>query len=147
VVDDLWVTGTSARVTAEAVRRWRPQSLTYLVIGTVEPAFAARHPQVEAELNHAAVDGLPALAALARVDTLAVNQRMCKFVLNHRPDEVREWLDAVPPDLAWRLHSAALAEGFGLTPAFRDTVAVLAAHVDERRLDERAAEAGWVPVP
>jgi hypothetical protein len=147
VVDDLWVTGISARVTATAIEQWRPASLTYLVIATVEPDLARERPQIEAGLNHAAVPSLSALAELSRRATVAVNQRMCKFVLRHRPDEIRPWLDTLAPELVWRLHSAALAEGFAIAPAFRDAVAVLTAYVEEHKLDLAAAELGWCPMP
>jgi hypothetical protein len=147
VVDDLWVTGTSAAVTAAAIDRWRPASLTYLVIGRVEPALAERRPQVEAELNHAAVDGLPALAQLLRAGPVAVNQRLCKFVAGQPVELLGSWLTDQEPRFVWRLYQALLAEGIGLMPAYRDAVAVLVEFVDKHRLDERAAAEGWTAGP
>lgn len=145
VVDDLWVTGTSAEVTAGAIRRWAPASVTYLVIGRVEPGYAERHPQVEYELNHAAVDGLPALADLCRQGPVAINQRLCKFVLGQAPERLAAWLPDIAPELVWRLHSAALAEGFGLMPAYGAAAEALAAHVEDHKLEALAMRHGWSP--
>jgi hypothetical protein len=143
VVDDLWVTGTSADVTAAAVQRWRPASLTYLVIARVQPAFAELHPEVEFELNHVAVDGLPALADLLERGPVVVNQRLSKFVLSQPRDRLAGWLADRDARFVWRLYCAALAEGLGLMPRFRDNVRLLVDLADRRRLDERAASLGW----
>jgi hypothetical protein len=142
VVDDLWVTGASAAVTVDAVARYAPRSVTYLVIATVEPGYAARRPEVEFDLNHAAVDGLPALADLCR-GPVTVNQRMCKFVLRQEPAAVAEWLPGIPAGTAWHLYAAVLAEGFLLEPAFAATARVVVGHADEHDLDAQAATHGW----
>jgi predicted phosphoribosyltransferase len=146
VVDDLWVTGTSAEVTAAAVERWRPASLTYLVIATVQPHLADLYPEVEHELNHAAVNSLPALAELTRDGSVVVNQRVCKFVLSHPASVVEAWLPGLAPQFVWQLYSAVLAEGFGLMPEYRETVAVITERVDTDGLQEWAIAYGWTPV-
>jgi hypothetical protein len=143
VVDDLWVTGTSAEITAAAVQRWRPASLTYLVIARVEPEFAQLHPEVEFALNHASVDGLPALAELLEHGPVVVNQRLSKFVLSQPHDRLAAWLAERDAQFVWRLYCAALADGFALMPRFRDNVTLLVEFADRRRLDERAASRGW----
>jgi phosphoribosyl transferase-like protein len=150
VVDDLLVTGTSAEVTAAAIERWSPASLTYLVIATVEPGYASRYPEVEHDLNHAVVDGLPALARLGGEGPVTVTQRLCKFVLSQRLPELARWLqdiaaDEIVSELVWRVHSAALAEGFGLMPAYRDAAAMIARWVEAGALEELAATRGWSP--
>jgi hypothetical protein len=146
VVDDLWVTGTSAEVTAAAVQRWQPASVTYLVIATVQPHLADLYPEVEHELNHAAVDSLDALAELTRDGSVVVNQRVCKFVLSHPPADVAVWLTGVQPRFVWQLYSAVLAEGFSLAPEYRESVAVLTARVAAAELQEWAIAYGWSPV-
>jgi hypothetical protein len=143
VVDDLWVTGLSAEVTIDAIQRWKPRSVTYLVIARMDPAQARRHPQLEFDLNHAAVPSLPALAELCRAGPTTVNQRMCKFVLQHPPAEVRAWLDTVPATVAWHLYAAVLAEGFVQTPRFSATARVLVEFADSHDLDSVAAACGW----
>jgi hypothetical protein len=95
--------------------------VTYLVIATVEPGFAARRPEVEYDLNHAAVHDLPTLADLCRSGPVTVNQRFCKFVLRQSPETVTEWLDGIPEAIAWHLHAAVLAEGFLREPGFAAT--------------------------
>jgi hypothetical protein len=142
IVDDLWVTGASAEVTVDAVARYAPRSVTYLVIATVEPGYAARRPEVEYDLNHAAVDGLAALSDLCR-GAVTVNQRMCKFVLRQEPDAVARWLREVPERVAWHLYAAVLAEGFLLEPAFAGTARAVVDHADGHDLDARAATHGW----
>ena len=143
VVDDLWVTGVSAEVTIDAIERWRPRSVTYLVIARVDPEHARRRPQVEYDLNHAAVTGLPALAELCREGPVTVNQRVCKFVLQHPPTEVRSWLDTVPATIAWHLYAAVLAEGFASTAALAEAVRVVIQFADRHDLDGVAASCGW----
>jgi hypothetical protein len=143
VVDDLWVTGISAGVTIDAIGRWGPRSVTYLVIARVDPEHARRRPQVEYDLNHAAVTGLPALAELCREGPVTVNQRVCKFVLRHPPAEIRAWLDSVPATIAWHLYAAVLADGFALMPGFADTARVVVQFADHHDLDCVAASCGW----
>jgi hypothetical protein len=143
VVDDLWVTGISAEVTIDAIGRWTPRSVTYLVIARVDPEHARRRPQVEFDLNHAAVSGLPALAELCREGPVTVNQRVCKFVLQHPPAEIRPWLDTVPATIAWHLYAAVLAEGFGLVPRFAEAARVIVQFADRHDLDSAAASCGW----
>jgi hypothetical protein len=143
VVDDLWVTGISADVTIGAIRQWRPRSVTYLVVARVDPELARRRPQIEYDLNHAAVTGLPTLAELCRDGPITVNQRVCKFVLQHPPAEVRAWLDTVPAIVAWHLYAAILAEGFALTDAFADAARVVIQFADRHDLDGVAASCGW----
>lgn len=142
IVDDLWVTGASAEVTVEAVARWSPRSVTYLVLAAVDPDEAKRRPEVEAELNHAAVSSLPALAALGDV---TVNQRVCKFVLRHGPDAVLAFLESVPAHVAWQLYAAVLAEGFLLRDEFAGAARVIVNFADDRELDAAAATNGWSP--
>lgn len=122
IVDDLWVTGVSAEVTVGAVERYAPRSVTYLVIARVEPGYAARRPEVEAELNHAAVDSLESLGDLG---PMIVNQRVCKFVLRQEPRAVGEWLEHVPARTARQLYDAVLAEGFLAEPGFADAARVI----------------------
>jgi hypothetical protein len=143
VVDDLWVTGISAEVTIDAIARWRPRSVTYLVIARVDPEHARRRPQVEFDLNHAAVSGLPALAELCREGPVVVNQRVCKFVLQHPPDQIRSWLPTVPATIAWHLYAAVLAEGFGLVPRFAEAARAIVRFADRHDLDGAAAACGW----
>jgi hypothetical protein len=143
VVDDLWVTGASAEVTLDAVARYAPRSVTYLVIATVEPGYAARRPEVEFELNHAAVDGLAALGGLCRDGAVTVNQRFCKFVLRHPPPSVDGWLAGVPAATAWQLYAAVLAEGFLSEPGFAGTARVIVDFADRNDLDAAAASHGW----
>jgi len=143
VVDDLWVTGLSAEVTVDAIARWSPRSITYLVIARVDPDEAQRRPQVEFDLNHAAVNGLPALAELCREGPVTVNQRVCKFVLRQPEAEIRTWLDTVPATIAWHLYAAVLAEGFLLDPEFTEAARVLVEFADRHDLDSAAASCGW----
>lgn len=143
VVDDLWVTGLSAEVTVDAVERWKPRSVSYLVIARMDPEVARRHPQLEFDLNHAAVPSLPALAELCRAGPTTVNQRMCKFVLQHPPAEVRAWLDTVPATTAWHLYAAVLAEGFVQTPRFAEAARIAVEFADRHDLDSVAASCGW----
>jgi hypothetical protein len=145
VVDDLWVTGLSAEVTIDAVERWKPRSVIYLVIARIDPELARRRPQLEFDLNHAAVTSLPALAELCRDGPTTVNQRMCKFVLQHPPAEIRAWLDTVPATVAWHLYAAVLAEGFVQAPRFADAARVLVEFADRHDLDTVAASCGWSP--
>ncbi|GAA0899072.1 hypothetical protein GCM10009558_088620 [Virgisporangium aurantiacum] len=140
IVDDLWVTGASAEVTVDAVARYAPRSVTYLVIATVEPGYAARRPEVEAELNHAAVDSLKALGDLG---PMTVNQRVCKFVLRQEPRAIGEWLEHVPAHTAWQLYAGVLAEGFLAEPGFADAARVIVNVADGRDLDAAAATHGW----
>jgi hypothetical protein len=143
VVDDLWVTGISAGVTVDAIGRWKPRSVTYLVIARIDPEHAARRPQVEYDLNHAAVTGLPALAELCREGPVTVTQRVCKFVLQHPPAEVRAWLDTVPATIAWHLYAAVLAEGFASNAGFAEAARVVIQFADRHDLDGVAASCGW----
>jgi hypothetical protein len=143
VVDDLWVTGVSAGVTIDTIRHWEPRSVTYLVIARVDPEHARRRPQIEYDLNHAAVTSLPTLAELCREGPVTVNQRVCKFVLQHPPAEVRAWLDTVPTTVAWHLYAAVLAEGFALTERFVDAARVVIQFADRHDLDGVAASCGW----
>jgi hypothetical protein len=143
VVDDLWVTGISAGVTVDAIGRWKPRSVTYLVIARVDAEHARRRPQVEYDLNHAAVTGLPALAELCREGPVTVNQRVCKFVLQHPPAEIRAWLDTVPATIAWHLYAAMLAEGFASSAGFAGAAQVVIEFADRHDLDGVAASCGW----
>jgi hypothetical protein len=143
VVDDLWVTGISAEVTIDTIRHWGPRSVTYLVIARVDPEQARRRPQIEYDLNHAAVTGLRTLAELCREGPVTINQRVCKFVLQHPPAEVRAWLDTVPATVAWHLHAAVLAEGFALTEPFVEAARVVIQFADRHDLDGVAASCGW----
>jgi hypothetical protein len=143
IVDDLWVTGASARVTVDAVARYAPRSVTYLVIATVEPGYAARRPEVEAELNHAAVDSLASLADLCRAGPVTVNQRMSKFVARQEPVAVGDWLATVPAHVAWQLHAAVLAEGLLFEPEFAGAARVIVGFADRADLDASAAAHGW----
>jgi hypothetical protein len=147
IVDDLWVTGASAEVTVDAVARYAPRSVTYLVIAVVEPELAARCPEVEYDLNHAAVHDLPTLADLCRAGPVTVNQRFCKFVLRQDPHAVRAWLDGIPATTAWHLYAAVLAEGFLLEPGFAATAQAIVGFADGRRLDDRPAVTGNRRVP
>lgn len=135
IVDDLWVTGASAEVTVDAVSRYAPRSVTYLVIATVEPGYAARRPEVEHDLNHAAIHDLPTLAGLCRTGPVTVNQRFCKFVLRQGPESVTAWLAGIPDAVAWELYSAVLAEGFPLEPGFAATARAIVGEADRRNLD------------
>lgn len=143
IVDDLWVTGASAEVTVDAVARYGPRSVTYLVIATVEPGYAARRPEVEFDLNHAAVDSLDALGELCRSDRVTVNQRFCKFVLRQPPETLAAWLPGVPDATAWQLYASVLAEGFRLEPGFAGAARVILDQADRRDLDAAAATHGW----
>ena len=143
VVDDLWVTGLSAEVTVAAIARWSPRSITYLVIARVDPDGARSRPQVEFDLNHTAVNGLPALADLCREGPVTVNQRLCKYVLQHPPAEIRAWLDTVPATIAWHLYAAVLAEGFPRVPEFAEAARVVVQFADRHDLDSAAASCGW----
>jgi hypothetical protein len=113
------------------------------VIARIDPEHARRRPQLEFDLNHAAVTSLPALAELCRAGPATVNQRMCKFVLRHPPAEVRAWLDTVPATIAWHLYAAVLAEGFVQTPRFAAAARVLVEFADSHDLDNVAAACGW----
>jgi hypothetical protein len=143
IVDDLWVTGASAEVTVDAVARYAPRSVTYLVIATVEPGYAARRPEVEFDLNHAAVGSLDALGDLCRAGAMTVNQRFCKFVLRQQPADVEAWLADLPAATAWQLYASVLAEGFLLEPGFSGAARVIVNVADDRDLDAEAATHGW----
>lgn len=145
VVDDLWVTGASAEVTIAAVNRHQPRSLTYVLIGRVEPDYAAAHPQVERELNHAKVRDLGTLGEMLLTEPVAITQRLCKFALSWPGEVLRNFLANMQEKFVWQLYAAILADGLGLMPVYRSQFLALCELVNDNKLHIQATTEGWMP--
>jgi hypothetical protein len=144
IIDDLWVTGATAELTIGVVENERPSSLSYALIGQVDPALAKSNAGVEMELNHAQIHDLDSLVTFLLAEPVVINQRMCKFVLSSPSAKLLEAFAALPTGLVWRIWTAIQADGLGELPAYREHFGAIAAYAEDHKLDHRAAQKGWL---
>ncbi|MCI9887894.1 hypothetical protein JT358_05365 [Micrococcales bacterium 31B] len=120
-VDDVRVSGVHESVMDAVLRE---AGAPHVLHGYVIDAFAAReHPELEAELNSAAVRSLDALIAVTRAPHFEPNSRLCKRVLQLSESEMHRFVRGVAPDLAAWVAAMAERDHLATVPAYREGAA------------------------
>lgn len=120
VVDDIRITGSAEKATAQFLESLQPASVWYLHAARLEEGVGKVYPGLEDELNQSAHHSLEVILRQVRAGQFQLNTRVLRLIL-----ETEDWRDferfmnAAPPSLLDEIHQAAVGNGTAYYEKYR----------------------------
>lgn len=111
VVDDIRITGTAEKVTANYLEPLKPYATFYVHAARLSQEEAARHPGIEDELNQSVPHDLERFVTEYEDGEFQLNTRVLRFILERPAEALERFVEYAPQALVDQIHEAAAGTG------------------------------------
>lgn len=123
VVDDIRITGSAEKATAQFLESLTPASIWYLHAARLDEATGKAYPGLEDELNQTVAHTLEVFLQQAATGKFQLNTRVLRLILETEDSDAFDWfLNVAPPALVESIHQAAVGNGPAYYEKYRNNL-------------------------
>jgi hypothetical protein len=111
VVDDIRITGTAQKVSAEYLEPLQPASIWYLHAARLPMGIGKVYPHLEDELNQTVTHSLEIILQQAVAGQFELNTRVLRLILETDVRELKGFAEVAPLSLLMEIHQAGMGSG------------------------------------